>query len=95
MDAHLLKLRRDSYEAAGKYYRAMEQWQTVSRSQEKDGEVSDTLLRYRDIAASYHNALEALSAYLLTLEPTQLVTKDIDRTVRLRNLLDREIELIF
>ena len=70
MGTHLLKLRREYYEAAGKYHRAMEQWQTVSRSQEKDGAVSDTLLRYRNIAASHHNALEALSASLLTLEPT-------------------------
>jgi hypothetical protein len=73
----------------------MEQWQTVSRAQEKDGAVSDTLLRYRDIAASYHNALETLSAYLLTLEPTQLVAEETERTLRLQALLDREIELIF
>ena len=95
MDTHLLNLRRECYEAAGKYHRAMEQWQTVSRAQEKDGAVSDTLLRYRDIAASYHNALETLSAYLLTLEPTQLVAEETERTLRLQALLDREIELIF
>ena len=94
MDTHLLNLRRECYEAAGKYHRVLEQWQTVSRSLEKDGAVSDTLLRYRDIAASHHNALEALSAYLLTLEPTQLVTEEIDRTLRVQELLDREIELI-
>ncbi len=73
----------------------MEQWQTVSRAQEKDGAVSDTLLRYRDIAAGYHNALETLSAYLLTLEPTQLVAEETERTLRIQALLDREIELIF
>jgi len=94
MDKHLLKLRRDCYEAAGKYHRAMEQWQTVSRSLEKAGAVSDTLLQYRDIAASHRNALEALSTYLLTLEPTQLVTEEVARTIRLQELLDREIELI-
>jgi hypothetical protein len=94
MDAHLLKLRRDCHEAAGKYHRAIEQWQTVSRSKEKAGAASDTLLQYRDIAASRHNALKALSAYLLTLEPTQLVTEEIERTLRLQDLLDREIELI-
>jgi hypothetical protein len=95
MDTHLLNLRRECHEAAGKYHRAMEQWQTVSRAQEKDGAVSDTLLRYRDIAAGYHNALETLSAYLLTLEPTQLVAEETERTLRLQALLDREIELIF
>jgi hypothetical protein len=95
MDTHLLNLRRECHEAAGKYYRAMEQWQTVSRAQEKDGAVSDTLLRYRDIAAGYHNALGTLSAYLLTLEPTQLVAEETERTLRLQALLDREIELIF
>jgi hypothetical protein len=72
----------------------MEQWQTVSRSQEKAGAVSDTLLQYREIAARHHNALEALRAYLLTLEPTQLVKEEIERTLRLQHLLDREIELI-
>jgi hypothetical protein len=90
----LLKLRRECHEAAARYHRAMEQWQTVSRSQEKDGAVSNTLLEYRDIAASYHNALEALSAYLLTLAPTQLVTEEIARTLKLQDVLDREIELI-
>jgi hypothetical protein len=61
----------------------------------KDGAVSDTLLRYRDIAAGYHNALETWSAYLLTLEPTQLVAEETERTLRLQAPLDREIELIF
>jgi len=95
MDEHLLELRRESYEAAGTYHRALEHWQTVSRSQEKDGELSDTLLRYRGIAASYGNALEALSAYLLTLDPTKLVTEEIGRTLKLQDLLEREIKLMF
>jgi hypothetical protein len=61
----------------------------------KDGAVSDTLLRYREIAAGYYNALGTLSAYLLTLEPTQLVAEETERTLRIQVLLDREIELIF
>jgi hypothetical protein len=95
MDEHLFQLRLECHKAAAKYHRAVEQWTTVARSQEQDGAVSTALLGYRDIAASYHNALEALSAYLLTLEPTQLVTEEIDRTLTLQDLLDREIKLIF
>ena len=94
-DEHLLNLRRESYKAASEYYRAIEDWETVSRSQEEAGKLNASLQRYREIAANYHNALEALSAYLLTLEPTKLVTEEIERTLTLQDILDREIKLIF
>lgn len=94
-DENLLNLRRESYKAASEYYRAIEDWETVSRSQEAGSKLDASLQRYRDIAANYHNALEALSAYLLTLEPTKLVTEEIERTLTLQDLLDREIKLIF
>lgn len=91
----LLQLRREGYKAAADYHRAVELWATVSRAQEQEGVVSATLLRYRDIAASYHNALEALNAHLRTLEPTKLVTEELNRTLKLQDLLDREIKLLF
>jgi len=94
MDVHLLKLRRECHESAGQYHRAMEHWQTVSRSQEQEGTVSETLQQYREIAANYHIALEALSAYLLTLEPTKLVTEEVARALKLQDILDQEIKLI-
>jgi hypothetical protein len=74
MNEQLLQLRRESYKAAADYHRAMEQWQTVSRAQEKGA---------------------AVSAYLLTLEPIKLVTEEIGRVLKLQDLLDREIKLIF
>ena len=95
IDDQLLQLRRESYKAAADYHRAMEQWQTVSRSQEKGAAFSATLQQYRDIAATYPEALEVLSAYLLTLKPTKLVTAEIGRVLKLQDLLDREIKLIF
>ena len=94
-DEHLLNLRRESHKAASEYHRAIEDWETVSRAQEAGGKLDASLQRYRDIAANYHNALETLSAYLHTLEPTKLVTEEIERTLTLKNLLDREIKLIF
>lgn len=94
-DEHLLQLRREGYKAAADYHRAVELWATVSRAQERDGVVSATLLRYREIAASYHNALEALNAHLLTLEPTKLVSEEIGRTQKIKDLLDSEIKLTF
>jgi hypothetical protein len=94
-DEHLFNLRLESHKAASEYHRAIEEWETVSRSQEAGGKLDASLQRYRDIAANYHNALEALSAYLRTLEPTKLVTEEIKRTLKLQELLDREIKLIF
>lgn len=94
-DEHLINLRRESYKAASEYYRAIEDWETVSRSQEAGGKLDASLQRYRDIAANYHNALEALTAYLLTLEQTKLVTEEIGRTRTLQDILGREIKLIF
>jgi hypothetical protein len=95
MDDQLLQLRRESYKAAADYYRAMEHWQTVSRAQEKGAALRATLQQCRDIAATYHSALEAVSAHLLTLEPRKLVTEEIGRVLKLQDLLDREIKLIF
>lgn len=92
---HLLQLRRESYQAAAEYHRAVELWATVSRAQERDGVVSVTLLRYREIAASYRNALETLSAHLRTLEPSKLVTEELGRTQKIQELLEREIALTF
>jgi hypothetical protein len=95
IDERLLQLRRESYKAAADYYRAMEHWQTVSRAQEKGEELKATLQQCRDIAATYHNALGAVSAHLRTLEPAKLVTEEIGRVLKLQALLDREIKLIF
>lgn len=94
-DEHLLNLRRESYKAASEYYRAIEDWETVSRSQEAGGKLDASLQRYRDIAANYHHALEALRVYLLTLGPAKLVTEEIERTLSLQDILEREIKHIF
>jgi hypothetical protein len=69
MDAHLLKLKQESYEAASEYHRAMGEWFAASRSQKAGGDdVSITLLEYRALAANYSNALEVLAAYLKTFD---------------------------
>jgi hypothetical protein len=95
MDEQLLHLRRESYRAAADYHRALEHWQTISRSQENGAALSATLQHHREIAAAYPSALEALSSYLLTLEPTKLVTAEIRRVLKLKDSLAREIKLIF
>lgn len=95
MDEQLLQLRRESYKAAADYHRAMEHWQTVSRAQEKGAALRATLQQCRDIAATYRNALEAVSAHLRTLEPVKLVTEEIGRVLKLQDLLDHETNLIF
>lgn len=98
MDAHLVELRHESYEAASEYHRAMGEWFAASRSQKPGGdddEVSSTLLEYRALAANYSNALEVLTAHLKTLEPTQLFTEELSRTQKFQDILRREMELIF
>jgi hypothetical protein len=96
MDEHLLMLRRESYEAAAEYHRVMGEWFAASRSQKPGGDdVSVTLLEYRALAANYSNALEVLTAYLKTFEPTQLVTEELSRTLKFHDILRREMELIF
>ncbi len=96
MDAHLLKLKQESYEAASEYHRAMGEWFAASRSQKAGGDdVSITLLEYRALAANYSNALEVLAAYLKTFEPTQPFAEDLSRTLKFQDILRREMELIF
>ncbi len=97
MDAHLLKLRQESYEAASEYHRVMGEWFAASRSQKPggDNDVSSTLLEYRALAANYSNALEVLTAYLKTFEPTPPFTEELSRTVKFQDILRREMELIF
>ncbi|MBA3765981.1 MAG: hypothetical protein H0W99_03135 [Acidobacteria bacterium] len=96
MDAHLLKLRQESYEAASEYHRVMGEWFAASRSQKPGADdVSSTLLEYRALAATYSNALEVLAAYLKTFEPTPLFTEELSRTVKFQDILRREMELIF
>ncbi len=97
MDAHLLKLRQENYEAASEYHRVMAEWFAASRSQKPGGDddVSSTLLEYRALAANYSNALEVLTAHLKTLEPTQLYSEELGRTQKFQDILRREMELIF
>jgi type IV secretory pathway TrbF-like protein len=94
MDDHLLQLRQDSYHAASEYHSAMADWIAASRAQGSSESVLAAIQRYRAVAAAYNNALDAFIAYLRTLEPTPLVTEELDRVLKLQDILEREMELI-
>jgi hypothetical protein len=95
MDARLFELRQNSYGAAAEYHRVIGLWCAAKGSSVSSEGVASLVPELNKAAATYGDALEQLMSYLTTLEPTKTVMEEKDRTAKLKELLYRELRLIY
>ena len=95
MDTRLFELRLHCYRAAVEYHRVLGLWCAAKGSSVSSEGVASLVPELNKAAATYGDALEQLMSYLTTLEPTKTVMEEKDRTSKFKELLYRELRLIF
>ena len=94
MDNKLLKLRADSYAAAIAFHRAASEYFTVLRDRKTADASVPVVVAVEEAAAVYANTLDDLLAHLRPLERTPAIQEELQRTLRIRDLLQHESQLM-
>ena len=91
MDDQLLLLRKESYAAGLEYDRALIEY-SDSLNEVNYGAAETAVVNHHTVASKYGRILARLSEHLLTMPQTTEVGDEFQRTQKLLELLDREID---
>ena len=94
MEETLLQLRVNCRATAFQYSRWAGMWFARLSRQRDAAQIDELLCRYTEAAALHLSALDALIAHLGLLPPDKAASDELSRTLELRDVLCREIELI-
>ena len=94
MDNRLLALRSDSYAAAIAFHRVASEYFMALRDRRPTDESADVVIALEEAATLYANTLDDLLDYLRAAEQTPATREELQRTVRIRDLLRHEMHLM-